>query len=179
MRFKTQQASWYRPHCFRVCAWTHVESGSLSRLPRPGILKAFARLFFPPSGAKAVMYSSKPARATGHLTKMKNKWINNNINPHTCRNTFIGTVTHYTTNSSTFTLWFSVWVSSYFYCYVTAQVMFSLLFPTYRKQVRIGCTWPFFARALLLCKFLDEVIDANVFYVLLKFLVNLEQKRTG
>ncbi len=47
----------------RVCACTHVESGSLSLLPRPGILKAFVRLFFPPSGAKAVMYSSKPTRA--------------------------------------------------------------------------------------------------------------------
>lgn len=46
-----------------VCAHTHVESGSLSLLPRPGILKAFVRLFFPPSGAKAVMYSSKPTRA--------------------------------------------------------------------------------------------------------------------
>lgn len=49
--------------CLLVFVRTHVESGSLSLLPRPGILKAFARLFFPPSGAKAVMYSSKPARA--------------------------------------------------------------------------------------------------------------------
>lgn len=52
--------------CVLVFACTHVESGSLSLLPRPGILKAFARLFFPPSGAKAVMYSSKPARAAEH-----------------------------------------------------------------------------------------------------------------
>lgn len=49
--------------CVCICACTHVESGSLSLLPRPGILKAFARLFFPPSGAKAVMYSSKPTGA--------------------------------------------------------------------------------------------------------------------
>lgn len=47
----------------KVCVHTHVESGSLSLLPRPGILKAFARLFFPPSGAKTVIYSSKPTRA--------------------------------------------------------------------------------------------------------------------
>lgn len=46
---------------YKVCIYmcTHVESGSLSRLPRPGILKALARIFFPPSGAKVVMYSSK------------------------------------------------------------------------------------------------------------------------
>ena len=53
---------------FCVCAHTHVESGSLSLFPRPGILKAFARLFLPPSGAKAVMYSSNPARAADNNT---------------------------------------------------------------------------------------------------------------
>lgn len=51
--------------------YTHVESGSLSLLPRPGILKAFARLFFPPSGANVVMYSSKPTRAAETYTFRK------------------------------------------------------------------------------------------------------------
>lgn len=54
---------------------THVESGSLSLLPRPGILKAFARLFLPPSGARAVMYSSKPARAATCPTHSFNSCI--------------------------------------------------------------------------------------------------------
>lgn len=40
------------------------------------------------------------------------------------------------------------------------------------------CTWPVFARSLLLCKFLDEVIDADVFHILLEFLVNLRQSKT-
>lgn len=39
-------------------------------------------------------------------------------------------------------------------------------------------TWPVFARSLLLCKFLDEVIDADVFHILLEFLVNLWQRKT-
>lgn len=61
--------------CYFVCVFvcTHVESGSLSLLPRPGILKAFARLFFPPSGAKAVMYSSKPTRAADNRQYEENK----------------------------------------------------------------------------------------------------------
>lgn len=49
------------------------------------------------------------------------------------------------------------------------------LFPSNGKE---NCrTWPVFARALLLCKLLDEVIDADVFHVLLKFLVDLKQRR--
>lgn len=38
-------------------------------------------------------------------------------------------------------------------------------------------TWPLLARPLLLCKLLDQVVDADVFDVLLEFLVNLQQKQ--
>lgn len=65
--------------CDCICVYTHIESGSLSRLPRPGILKALARLFFPPSGAKAVMYSSKPTRAADSRRIDNNKTHSENI----------------------------------------------------------------------------------------------------
>lgn len=37
-------------------------------------------------------------------------------------------------------------------------------------------TWPLLARSLLLCKFLDQVVDADVFDVLLEFLVDLQRR---
>lgn len=37
-------------------------------------------------------------------------------------------------------------------------------------------TWPLLARPLLLRKLLDQVVDADVFNVLLEFLVNLQQR---
>lgn len=67
--------------CIYLC--THVESGSLSLLPRPGILKALARFFFPPSGAKVVMYSSKLIRAANSRGFDNNKTHSDKIHTPT------------------------------------------------------------------------------------------------
>ncbi len=145
-----------------VCVYTHVESGSLSLLPRPGILKAFARLFFPPSGAKAVMYSSKPTRAAdGCIQKTL-------VLFHLHK-------TVWTVDVFMFLNYHESWSSCAF--------KFYLLFYPCCEQVKhsfwwAACTWPVFARALLLCKLLDEVIDSNVFHILLEFLVNLQRSKT-
>lgn len=45
--------------------------------------------------------------------------------------------------------------------------------PPSRRSAR---TWLVFARALQLCKFLDQVFNANVFNVLFKFLVDLQNR---
>lgn len=113
--------------CVCVCD-THVESGSLSRLPRPGILKAFARLFFPPSGGRALMYSSKPTRAAGDMQFDKIKKINN---------TQIW-ARSWTVHSLRCVTLFSVWVYSYFYCYVRGRFK-SLVYFTQTGSKKTSC----------------------------------------
>lgn len=138
-----------------ICACTHVESGSLSLLPRPGILKAFARLFFPPSGAKAVMYSSKPTRAADSRRFDNNETHSENIQ------TPIYAHWHTSTRCCIVSLWIILppqycIVFSYFCCYASClRCVFMLLFHSKHSSWWATCTWPLFACALLLCKLLN------------------------
>lgn len=50
----------------------------------------------------------------------------------------------------------------------------SLSKPWPDELCKINCTWPVFARPFLLRELLDEVVDANVFHVLLELLVDLK-----
>lgn len=167
-------------HSVKVCVHTHVESGSLSLLPRPGILKAFARLFFPPSGAKTVIYSSKPTRAADN----RQFDVNKKHPPHK-QNRHVGICILSLQILPPPQYW--LWVLSYFHGYTNSWsccfvFLLFLLYPRCHWQRArshpwwVHSTWPVFACALLLCKFLDEVIDADVFHILLEFLVDLQQR---
>lgn len=68
---------------------------------------------------------------------------------------------------------------SYFNCYVSCGSFTVYFTPTRNEPAgELNCTWPVFARALLLRTFLDKVINANVFHILLELLMDLEQSRT-